>query len=205
MNAYPSRLFEQAVNEFSRLPGIGNKSALRMVLFLLRQDKTLVKNFGEIISRLPEGIMYCQRCHNIAETELCEICNNPQRDAAIICIVENARDVIAIERTQQYKGLYHVLGGVISPVEGIGPAQLTIDSLIYKVESGNVKEVIMALNANMEGDTTAFYLFKKLAPFTVRVSSIARGVSIGGELEFTDEVTLGRSIVNRTPYESLVT
>ncbi|MBK8845262.1 MAG: recombination protein RecR [Bacteroidetes bacterium] len=205
MNSYPSRLFEQAVNEFSRLPGIGNKSALRMVLFLLRQDKTLVKNFGEIISRLPEGIMYCRKCYNIAETELCEICNNPQRDSATICIVENARDVIAIERTQQYKGLYHVLGGVISPVEGIGPSQLTIDSLISKVDAGEIKEVIMALNANMEGDTTAFYLYKKLAPFSVRVSSIARGVSIGGELEFTDEITLGRSIVNRTPYESLVT
>nr|MBK9653356.1 recombination protein RecR [Bacteroidota bacterium] len=201
---YPSKLFEQAIKEFATLPGIGNKSALRMVLHLLKNDKARVKEFGEIIKRLPDEIIYCKQCHNISETEVCNICSNTNRDATILCVVENVRDVIAIENTQQYKGLYHVLGGIISPIDGIGPSQLNIETLIYKAQAGSVKEIIMALSTTMEGDTTVFYLYKKLASYPVKISSIARGISVGGELEYTDEITLGRSIAARVPYEGIV-
>jgi len=201
---YPSKLFEQAIKEFATLPGIGNKSALRMVLHLLKNDKARVKEFGEIIKRLPDEIIYCKQCHNISETEVCNICSNTNRDATVLCVVENVRDVIAIENTQQYKGLYHVLGGIISPIDGIGPSQLNIETLIYKAQAGYVKEIIMALSTTMEGDTTVFYLYKKLASYPVKISSIARGISVGGELEYTDEITLGRSIAARVPYEGIV-
>ncbi len=204
MITYPSKLFEQAIKEFATLPGIGNKSALRMVLHLLKNDKARVKEFGEIIKRLPDEIIYCKQCHNISETEVCNICSNTNRDATILCVVENVRDVIAIENTQQYKGLYHVLGGIISPIDGIGPSQLNIETLIYKAQAGSVKEIIMALSTTMEGDTTVFYLYKKLASYPVKISSIARGISVGGELEYTDEITLGRSIAARVPYEGIV-
>ena len=204
MITYPSKLFEQAIKEFATLPGIGNKSALRMVLHLLKNDKARVKEFGEIIKRLPDEIIYCKQCHNISETEVCNICSNTNRDATVLCVVENVRDVIAIENTQQYKGLYHVLGGIISPIDGIGPSQLNIETLIYKAQAGYVKEIIMALSTTMEGDTTVFYLYKKLASYPVKISSIARGISVGGELEYTDEITLGRSIAARVPYEGIV-
>ena len=204
MITYPSKLFEQAIKEFATLPGIGNKSALRMVLHLLKNDKARVKEFGEIIKRLPYEIIYCKQCHNISETEVCNICSNTNRDATTLCVVENVRDVIAIENTQQYKGLYHVLGGIISPIDGIGPSQLNIETLVYKAQAGIVKEIIMALSTTMEGDTTVFYLYKKLSTYHVKVSSIARGISVGGELEYTDEITLGRSIAARVPYEGIV-
>lgn len=175
-----------------------------MVLHLLKNDKARVKEFGEIIKRLPDEIIYCKQCHNISETEVCNICSNTNRDATVLCVVENVRDVIAIENTQQYKGLYHVLGGIISPIDGIGPSQLNIETLIYKAQAGYVKEIIMALSTTMEGDTTVFYLYKKLASYPVKISSIARGISVGGELEYTDEITLGRSIAARVPYEGIV-
>jgi recombination protein RecR len=199
---YPSKLFEDAVNEFARLPGIGRKSALRMVLFMLKQDVSTVNHFGEIIMRLRNEIKYCSNCHNISETVLCGICSDTKRDPTLLCIVENVRDVLAIENTQQYRGLYHVLGGIISPLDGVGPAQLNIQSLIDKVTTQSVKEVVMALATTMEGDTTVFYLYKKLQPLGISISTIARGVSVGGEIEYTDEVTLGRSILNRVAYEN---
>ena len=204
MNNFSSKLLEDAVNEFSRLPGIGRKSALRMVLFLLRNEKQTVERFGNAIIRLRNEIVYCKNCHNISETELCSICSNPKRDAGQICVVENIKDVIAIENTNQFYGMYHVLGGIISPMDGIGPSQLEIESLISKAASGTVSEIIMALSTSMEGDTTVFYLYKKLAPFNIKVTTLARGVSVGSELEYADEVTLGRSLVNRTLYESVI-
>lgn len=202
MISYPSKLFEDAVNEFSRLPGIGRKSALRMVLHILKQDKIAVERFGNALIKLRNEIVYCNNCHNISETEVCSICADTKRDSGLVCVVENVRDVIAIENTQQYRGLYHVLGGIISPVDGIGPSQLNIETLVYKASTGNINEVIMALATTMEGDTTVFYLSKKLSAYDIKISTIARGVSIGGEIEYTDEVTLGRSIVNRVAYES---
>ncbi len=204
MISYPSKLFEDAVNEFSRLPGIGRKSALRMVLYILKQDKITVERFGNALIKLRNEIVYCKNCHNISETELCSICADTKRDSGLICVVENVRDVIAIENTQQYRGLYHVLGGIVSPVDGIGPSQLNIETLVYKAATGNINEVIMALATTMEGDTTVFYLSKKLSSYNLKISTIARGVSIGGEIEYTDEVTLGRSIVNRVAYENSV-
>ena len=204
MTNFSSKLLEDAVNEFSRLPGIGRKSALRMVLHLLRNDKTSVERFGNSIIKLRNEITYCRNCHNISETELCSICSGDKRDHSQICIVENIRDVIAIENTNQYYGVYHVLGGIISPMDGIGPSQLQIDSLVQKVASGNVREIIMALSTSMEGDTTVFYIYKKLAPYDVKVTTLARGVSVGSELEYADEVTLGRSLLNRTPYENII-
>lgn len=204
MTNFSSKLLEDAVNEFSRLPGIGRKSALRMVLYLLRNDKLSVERFGNSIIKLRNEITYCKNCHNISETELCSICSGDKRDHSQICIVENIRDVIAIENTSQYYGVYHVLGGIISPMDGIGPSQLQIESLIKKVASGNVREIIMALSTSMEGDTTVFYIYKKLAPYDVKVTTLARGVSVGSELEYTDEVTLGRSLLNRTPYENII-
>lgn len=202
MISYPSKLFEDAVNEFSRLPGIGRKSALRMVLHILKQDKVSVERFGNALIKLRNEIVYCKNCHNISETELCSICSDSKRDSALVCVVENVRDVIAIENTQQYRGMYHVLGGIISPVDGIGPSQLNIETLVYKAATGSINEVIMALATTMEGDTTVFYLYKKLAAYDLKISTIARGVSIGGEIEYADEVTLGRSIVNRVAYEN---
>ena len=198
---YPSQLLERAVQEFSKLPGVGRKTALRLVLHLLRQEDQDVQAFVEAVSRLKHDVCYCKTCHNISDAERCPICADPRRDATTVCVVENIKDVMAVENTQQYQGLYHVLGGVISPMDGIGPSDLEIDSLVKRVEEGGVREVILALSPTMEGDTTNFYIFRKLAPYDVSISIIARGVSVGNELEYTDEVTLGRSIVNRTPFE----
>ena len=198
---YPSQLLERAVQEFSKLPGVGRKTALRLVLHLLRQEDQDVQAFVEAVSRLKHDVCYCKTCHNISDAERCPICADPRRDATTGCVVENIQDVMAVENTQQYQGLYHVLGGVISPMDGIGPSDLEIDSLVKRVEEGGVREVILALSPTMEGDTTNFYIFRKLAPYDVSISIIARGVSVGNELEYTDEVTLGRSIVNRTPFE----
>lgn len=198
---YPSQLLERAVQEFSKLPGVGRKTALRLVLHLLRQEDQDVQAFVEAVSRLKHDVCYCKTCHNISDAERCPICADPRRDATTVCVVENIQDVMAVENTQQYQGLYHVLGGVISPMDGIGPSDLEIDSLVKRVEEGGVREVILALSPTMEGDTTNFYIFRKIAPYDVSISIIARGVSVGNELEYTDEVTLGRSIVNRTPFE----
>lgn len=204
MEKYPSRLLENAVNEFSKLPGIGRKSALRLVLHLLRQDKEQVTTFGNSLIELRNEIKHCQVCHNISDTEVCQICSNTSRNTSVICVVENIRDVMSIENTQQYNGLYHVLGGIISPMDGIGPAELEIESLINRISEGEIIEVILALSTTMEGDTTNFYIYRKLKDFELKISTLARGVSIGDELEYTDEITLGRSLLNRVPYESSV-
>ena len=199
---YPSQLLEQAVQEFSKLPGIGRKTALRLVLHLLRQETEEVMQFADTIARMRQEVKHCHVCHNISDSDTCPICSDPRRDETTICVVENIQDVMAVENTQQYNGLYHVLGGVISPMDGIGPADLEIDSLVERVKEGKVKEVILALSSTMEGDTTGFYIFRKLAPYAdVKLSIIARGISVGDELEYTDEVTLGRSIINRTPFQ----
>lgn len=198
---YPSQLFGKAVAELSNLPGVGQKTALRLALFLLRQDKEKVERFVSTINMMRQGIKYCKVCHNISDSDVCPICSNPRRDTAKICVVENVQDVMAIENTQQYNGLYHVLGGLISPMDGIGPGDLEIASLAERVEEGNVDEVILALSSTMEGDTTNFYIYRKLAKYGVKLSTIARGISVGDELEYTDEVTLGRSIVNRVPFD----
>ena len=199
---YPSELLEKAVQEFSKLPGIGRKTALRLVLNLLRREEDEVLQFTETIARMRQEVKHCSVCHNISDSDVCPICSDPRRDTTTICVVENIQDVMAVENTQQYQGLYHVLGGVISPMDGVGPADLEIDSLVERVRQGGVKEVILALSSTMEGDTTNFYIFRKLAPFTdVKLTIIARGISVGDELEYTDEVTLGRSILNRTPFE----
>ena len=198
---YPSVLLERAVQEFSKLPGIGRKTALRLVLNMLRRPADEVEQFAQAISTMRREVKFCRSCHNISDTELCPICSDPRRDAATICVVENIQDVMAIENTQQYHGVYHVLGGLISPIDGIGPNDLQIDSLVQRVSENEVKEVILALSSTMEGDTTNFYIFRKLAPTGVDVSIIARGIAVGNELEYTDEVTLGRSIQNRTIFE----
>ncbi len=195
---YPSVLLERAVGEFAKLPGIGRKTAMRLVLHLLRQDTSAVESFSNAMTTLKHEVKYCKICHNISDTDICRICANPSRDASTVCVVENIRDVMAIENTQQYKGLYHVLGGVISPMDGIGPSDLEIESLVERVKEGGVKEVIFALSPTMEGDTTNFYIFRKLGGTGVKLSVIARGISVGDELEYADEVTLGRSIQNRT-------
>jgi len=200
----PSHLLEQAVNEFAKLPGVGKRTALRYVLYLLKQDKAELMKWSETIAKLSEDIKYCSICHAISETPVCAICSNTSRDHGTICVVEDIRDLIAIENTSQYHGVYHVLGGIISPINGIGPMDLNIDSLVNRIEAGNTKEVIMALPSTMEGDTTNFYLFKKLSPFNVITSTLSRGVSIGDELQYADEVTLGQSILLRVPYESSV-
>lgn len=204
MNTYPSRLLENAVSELSKLPGIGRKTALRMALHLLKLKPEDVENFGMAIIKMRKEINYCASCGNISDSELCEICASPKRDASLICVVEDIRDVMAIENTGQYNGVYHVLGGIISPIEGIGPQDLNIGSLINRVAAGMAREVILALPTTIEGDTTNFYLYKKLNDGILRLSVIARGISIGDELEHTDEVTLGRSILNRTPYENVL-
>ena len=198
---YPSVLLEKAVNEFSKLPGIGRKTALRLVLHLLRQSNSDVEQFASAIAKVKQEVKYCRVCHNISDEDVCPICSDPRRDTSLICVVENIQDVMAVENTQQFRGLYHVLGGIISPMDGIGPDQLEIQSLVQRVEQGGVSEVILALSSTMEGDTTNFYISRKLAPLDVKLPVIARGISVGDELEYTDEVTLGRSIVNRTPFE----
>jgi len=197
---YSSALLENAVNEFAKLPGIGRKTALRLVLHLLKKEQSEVDSFGTSIIQLRRDIVYCKVCHNISDTDVCGICNNPARDSSTVCVVETIKDVMSIENTQQYRGLYHVLGGVISPMDGIGPADLEIESLAKKAANGSIKEIILAVSATMEGDTTNFYIFRKLAPYNLKITTIARGVSVGSELEFTDEVTLGRSIVNRVEF-----
>ena len=201
---YSSKLLEKAVEEFAKLPGIGKKTALRLVLNLLNREVDDVTRFATAITSLREEIPFCKKCHNISDIEICQLCSNPSRDNSTLCVVEDIRDVMAIENTQQYKGLYHVLGGVISPMDGIGPKHLNIESLIDKVNSGEVKEIIFALSTTMEGDTTNFYIFKKLKETSVKVSTIARGIAFGDELEYADEITLGRSIANRLPYESSI-
>lgn len=197
---YPSALLEKAVSEFAKLPGVGHKTAMRLVLHLLRQNAATVEAFGNAIVTLKREVKYCKVCHNISDTDVCHICSSPQRDASVVCVVENIRDVMAVEATQQFRGLYHVLGGVISPMDGVGPSDLQIESLVERVRAGGVKEVIFALSTTMEGDTTNFYIYRKLEKFGVKLSVIARGISVGDELEYADEVTLGRSIVNRTPF-----
>ena len=203
MQQLPSQLLEKAVNEFAGLPGIGRKTALRLVLHLLRNTPEQVDSFAEALSRAKHEIKHCKTCHNISDTEICPICSNPKRDTTTICVVENIQDVMAIENTQQYAGLYHVLGGIISPMNGIGPNDIEIDSLIKRVACDRISEVILALASTMEGDTTNFYISRKLKDSNVRLSVIARGISVGDELEYTDEVTLGRSIINRTPLETI--
>ncbi len=198
---YPSALLENAVNEFSKLPGIGQRTALRLALYLLRQDEEMVERFGTSFIAMRQHICYCDVCRNISDTEICRICSDKQRDHQIVCVVENVNDVLSIEETQQYRGVYHVLGGIISPMDGVGPADLEIESLVERVKSGVVREVIMALSPTMEGDTTAFYIFKKLAAFDLKITTIARGISIGDELAYADKITLGRSIVNRTVFQ----
>lgn len=198
---YPSQLLSNAVEQFSTLPGIGRRTALRLVLHLLKQEKEEVNLFGQSFIALRNNITYCNSCHNISDTTLCSICENPGRDSGLVCVVEDVRDVMAIENTQLFKGRYHVLGGIISPMDGVGPNDINIDSLVKNVAKGEIKEVIMALSATMEGDTTNFYIYKKIKPYEVKLSTIARGVAIGDELEYADEITLGRSIQNRIPFE----
>lgn len=202
MQQYPSQLLERAVEVFSQLPGVGRKTALRLVLHLLRQSTEDVDSFADAVIRVKHDVKYCKVCHNISDNEVCSICSDPRRDASVVCVVENIQDVMAIENTQQFHGLYHVLGGIISPMDGIGPHDLEIESLVERVEEGTVKEIILALASTIEGDTTNFYISRKLKDTGVKLSVIARGISVGDELEYTDEVTLGRSILNRTPFES---
>ena len=202
MQQYPSQLLERAVEAFSQLPGVGRKTALRLVLHLLRQSTEDVDSFADAVIRVKHDVKYCKVCHNISDNEVCSICSDPRRDASVVCVVENIQDVMAIENTQQFHGVYHVLGGIISPMDGIGPHDLEIESLVERVEEGTVKEIILALASTMEGDTTNFYISRKLKDTGVKLSVIARGISVGDELEYTDEVTLGRSILNRTPFES---
>jgi recombination protein RecR len=199
---FSSKLIEKAVDAFASLPGIGRKTALRLVLHLLKQDKSVTEQFCAAISAMRENIRDCSVCHNLSDEERCHICADARRDHSLICVVENVRDLMAIEDTSQYRGLYHVLGGIISPIEGIGPADLNIDSLLARVSAGQVREIIMAISPTIEGETTVYYISKKLQPNGVQISTIARGVAFGGDLEYADEVTLGRSIVARTPYVS---
>jgi recombination protein RecR len=198
---FSSKLLENAVEEFSQLPGIGRKTALRLVLHLLKREETEVETFGMSIIRLRKEICHCKVCHNISDTELCTICSSPNRNRSTVCVVESIREVMSIENTHQFNGLYHVLGGIISPMDGVGPNNLEIDSLEERIKTGEIVEVILALSTTMEGDTTNFYIFKRLKQYNIRITTIARGVSVGGELEYTDELTLGRSIVNRMNFE----
>ncbi|TDO22645.1 recombination mediator RecR [Pedobacter duraquae] len=201
---FSSKLLEDAVNEFSKLPGVGQKTALRLVLHLLNRETEEVELFGNSIIRLRNEIKHCSICHNISDNQICEICSATKRDREVICVVEDTRDVMAVENTSQYFGVYHVLGGLISPMDGIGPSDLFIDSLVQRVATTPVKEVILALSATMEGDTTLFYLYKKLKEFQIPITTIAKGIAFGGELEYADEITLGRSIVTRVPYENSI-
>ena len=202
---FSSSLLENAVNEFAKLPGIGKKTALRLVLHLIKQDVEEVNHFSEAIASMRSEIKFCTRCHNISDTLICNICSNRSRKQDIICVVENIRDVIAIESTQQFNGLYHVLGGIISPLDGIGPEQLTIDSLVSRIEKEQIAEIIFALNAHIQGDTTIEYIGKKLTHLPVKITTIARGIAFGGELEYADEMTLAKSISNRIPVENYIT
>jgi recombination protein RecR len=199
---FSSKLLERAVNEMAQLPGIGKRTALRLVLHLLKQPVEQTQFLTQALTAMREEIKFCKSCHNISDVEVCEICSNPSRNHKIICVVEDVRDVMAIENTNQFKGIYHVLGGKISPIDGIGPSQLTISSLVEKVKSGQVEELIFALSSTMEGDTTNFYIFKQVKDFEVKISAIARGIAVGDELEYADEVTLGRSILHRIPFEN---
>jgi len=200
---FSSALLENAVNEFAKLPGIGRKTALRLVLHLLKQEEEDVQHFSDVMSRMRNEIKFCQRCHNVADADICSICANSMRKQDVICVVENIRDVIALESTQQFNGTYHVLGGVISPLDGVGPSQLNIDTLIHRVQKDEVREVIFALSPTIQGDTTIYYIQKKLTP-AVRITTIARGIAFGGELEYADEMTLARSLQNRLPIENYV-
>lgn len=197
----PSRILQTAVEQLSLLPGVGRKTALRYALNLLRSDEEQVQEFTESISALKQDLKFCSMCHNISDTDMCPICSDQRRDRSTICVVSDIQDVMALENTQQYKGLYHVLGGVISPLDGVGPADLEIDSLVERVAAGGISEVILAISPTMEGDTTCFYIYRKLAPYDVKVTLLARGVAVGEDLEYTDEVTLGRSLLNRTPFD----
>ena len=199
---FSSKLLENAVNEVSRLPGIGKRTALRLVLHLLRQPKEHTSYLTDALLSFRNEVKHCKKCHNISDTDICDICNNPKRNPEVVCVVEDIRDVMAIENTAQFQGLYHVLGGKISPIEGIGPQNLKIDSLVDKVASGEIKELIFALSSTMEGDTTNFYIYKQIEKYNITTSTIARGIAVGDELEYADEVTLGRSILNRIPFES---
>ena len=199
---FSSKLLENAVNEMAQLPGIGKRTALRLVLHLLKRPKEQTQHLVRALERFREEIKLCKNCHNISDVELCEICSNSRRDRKIVCVVEDIRDVMAIENTAQFKGLYHVLGGKISPIEGIGPHNLTINDLVNKVSKGEVKEVVLALSSTMEGDTTNFYIYRQLQKFEVNITTIARGISVGDEIEYADELTLGRSIINRVPFEN---
>jgi len=201
---FSSSLLENAVSEFAKLPGIGKKTALRLVLHLLKQDPAAVEAFGEAVLKMRREIRFCQRCFNVADTDICSICANKMRKQELICVVENIRDVIAIESTQQFNGVYHVLGGIISPLDGIGPDQLTIEPLIQRIQKENTEELIFALNPNIQGDTTIYYIQKKLQSSPVKITTIARGIAFGGELEYADEMTLARSITNRLPVEKYV-
>ena len=203
-NMYSSKLLDDAVGQFAKLPGIGRKTALRLVLHLLREDKEEVDLFTEAIRAVRNDIRYCRICHNLSDTDTCEICSNPQRNHRLICVVETVRDVMALEATRQYGGVYHVLGGVISPMDGIGPDDLNIDQLEARVAAKEADEVILALSATMEGDTTNYYIYKRLAPYGVKTTTIARGVAVGDELEYADEVTLGRAMANRVPFEQTI-
>lgn len=197
---YPSVLLENAVNELASLPGVGRKTALRLALHILRRNEEYIDNFASALVTLRHNVKYCKVCHNICDDDICSICSNPSRDHSMVCVVENVKEVMAIENTGQFKGVYHVLGGIISPMDGIGPSDLNIDSLVERVASGEVKEVLLALSTTMEGDTTNFFIYRKLSAYDVRVTVIARGVSIGDEIEYADEITLGRSIVNRVNF-----
>jgi len=201
---FSSSLLENAVNEFAKLPGIGKKTALRLVLHLIKQDPAVVEGFGEAILKMRSQIKFCQRCYNVADADICSICANNMRKQEMICVVENIRDVIAIESTQQFNGVYHVLGGIISPLDGVGPDQLTIDPLIQRIQKEKTEEIIFALNPNIQGDTTIYYIQKKLQSHPVKITTIARGIAFGGELEYADEMTLARSITNRLPVEKYV-
>ena len=201
---FSSKHIEEAINQFAKLPGVGRKSAVRYVLHVLKQDNKDVEAFVNSIVNLRNEMRYCSVCHNISDKEVCNICSNHNRDKNLLCVVEDIRDVMAIESTQQYRGVYHVLGGIISPMDGIGPSDLNIESLVKRISEGAIKEVIMALSTTMEGDTTNFYIYKRLKVFNLTMTTIARGISIGDELEYTDEITLGRSITNRVPYENVL-
>lgn len=200
-NEFPSRLLENAVNEFASLPGVGRKTAFRLVMNLLKRDSSEVRRFGETILKLHEEIRYCKICHSISDAEICDICSDEKRDRSLVCVVESIQDVMAVENTRQYKGLYHVLGGIISPIDGVGPSDLNIESLEEKIKAGGINEIIFALSTTMEGDTTNYYLFRKLGRYNKTITTLARGVAIGDELEYTDEITLGRAITNRNPYQ----
>ena len=204
MSNFSSKLVENVVNEFSKLPGIGRKTALRLALHLLKEEKSEVELLANGLLKMKDEVIFCKVCHNISDTDICNICANPRRDPSLICVVEDIRDVMAIENTSQFNGLYHVLGGIISPMDGVGPNDIKIKELVERIKSGNIYEVILALSATIEGDTTNFYIFRQLKDFDVSVSAIARGVAVGDELEYADEVTLGRSIINRLPFENSI-